>query len=156
MNKLKVKIKKLRKNAILPEYQTKYSAGMDLHACIDETVIIKSMERTLIPTGLSIELPIGYESQIRSRSGLSLKNGIAMANGVGTIESDYRGEYGVILINYGKDDFHVQPGMRVAQLTISKYEHVDWQEVDKLSKTKRGEGGFGSTGTNIDDVMAKK
>ena len=156
MNKLQVKIKKLRKNAILPEYQTKYSAGMDLHACIDETVIIKSMERTLIPTGLSIELPIGYESQIRSRSGLSLKNGIAMANGVGTIESDYRGEYGVILINYGKDDFHVQPGMRVAQLTISKYEHVDWQEVDKLSKTKRGEGGFGSTGTNIDDVMAKK
>jgi dUTP pyrophosphatase len=156
VNKLQVKIKKLRKNAILPEYQTKYSAGMDLHACIDETVIIKSMERTLIPTGLSIELPIGYESQIRSRSGLSLKNGIAMANGVGTIESDYRGEYGVILINYGKDDFHVQPGMRVAQLTISKYEHVDWQEVDKLSKTKRGEGGFGSTGTNIDDVMAKK
>ena len=155
MNKLKVKIKKLRKNAILPEYQTEYSAGMDLHACIDETVIIKSMERTLIPTGLSIELPIGYESQIRSRSGLSLKNGIAMANGVGTIESDYRGEYGVILINYGKDDFHVQPGMRVAQLIISKYEHVDWQEVDKLSKTKRGEGGFGSTGTNIDDVMVK-
>ncbi|HUC96815.1 MAG TPA: dUTP diphosphatase [Candidatus Saccharimonadales bacterium] len=150
MDKLKVKILKLRETAILPEYQSEYSAGMDLHACIDEPVAIKPMERALIATGLSIELPVGYESQIRARSGLSLKHGITVANGVGTIESDYRGEYGVILINFGKEKFIVQPNMRIAQLIISKYEHVDWQQVETLSKTKRGTGGYGSTGINAD------
>ena len=148
MDKLKVKVKKLRESAILPEYQTEHSAGMDLHACIETPVTIKPMGRALIPTGLSIELPVGYESQIRARSGLSLKHGIAMANGVGTIESDYRGEYGVILINFGKEDFVVQPDMRIAQLIISKYEHVDWDEVETLSDTKRGAGGYGSTGVS--------
>lgn len=148
MNKLPVKIKKLRKNAILPEYQTEHSAGMDLHACIEEPVTIKPMERALILTGLSIELPVGYESQIRARSGLALKRGIAMANGVGTIESDYRGEYGVILINFSKKDFVVHPDMRIAQLIISRYEHVDWQPVETLSETKRGSGGYGSTGVS--------
>lgn len=147
MDELKVKITKLRENAILPEYQSEFSAGMDLHACIDEPITIEPMERALIPTGLSIELPVGYESQIRARSGLSLKFGISMANGVGTIESDYRGEYSVILINFGTAPFFVEPNMRMAQLIISKYEHVSWQEVDSLSQTERGQGGFGSTGT---------
>lgn len=146
MKNLSVKIKRLRKNAILPAYQTEYSAGMDLHACIDEPITLKPMERILIPTGLSIELPIGYESQIRARSGLSLKHGITMANGVGTIESDYRGEYGVVLFNISDKPFVVEPDMRIAQLVISRYEHVSWQEIDSLSQTKRGEGGFGSTG----------
>ena len=140
------KITKVRDGAIIPAYQTEYSAGMDLYACIDKPITLKPMERVLIPTGLSIELPVGYESQIRARSGLSLKYGIAMANGVGTIESDYRGEYGVILINFGDMPFVIEPNMRVAQLVISKYERVDWQEVDSLSETKRGKGGFGSTG----------
>ena len=146
MNEISVRITKLRDKAILPKYQTEHSAGMDLHACIDEPITIKSMERVLIPTGLSIELPLGYESQIRARSGLSLKHGIAMGNGVGTIESDYRGEYGVILINFSNEPFTIEPDMRIAQLVISKYAHVNWDETVKLSETKRGKGGFGSTG----------
>lgn len=146
MQDLNVKIKRLRPNAILPQYQTPFSAAMDLHACIDKPIVLKSMERVLVPTGLSIELPIGYESQIRARSGLSLKNGIAMGNGVGTVESDYRGEYGVILINFSNEEFIVEPNMRIAQLVVSKCEHVSWQEVDELSETERGAGGFGSTG----------
>lgn len=146
MKDLDVKIKKIRNNAIIPRYQTEHSAGMDLHACIDEPIILKPLERLLIPTGLSIELPVGYESQIRARSGLSLRYGIAMGNGVGTIESDYRGEYGIILINFSKNDFTIEPNMRIAQLIISKYEHVSWQEVDELNNTDRGVGGFGSTG----------
>lgn len=146
MQDLAVKIKKVRPNAILPEYQTAFSAGMDLHACIDKPITINPLERVLIPTGLSIGLPIGYESQIRARSGLSLKHGIAMGNGVGTIESDYRGEYGVIVINFGSESFVVEPDMRIAQLIIAKYEHVIWQEVDELDDTERGAGGFGSTG----------
>lgn len=148
MVSLKVKVVKLNENAILPKYQTKYSAGMDLHACIDGPIVLNPFERVLIPTGLSIELPIGYESQIRARSGLALKNGITMANGVGTIESDYRGEYGVLLFNISKEPFVIEPGMRIAQLIISKYEHVVWQEVDNLSETERGGGGWGSTGTH--------
>lgn len=143
---MKVKIVKLNEKAILPEYQTEHAAGMDLHACLDEPVTIKPMERVLIPTGLSIELPAGYESQIRSRSGLSFKQGITMANGVGTIDADYRGEYCVLLINLGDKPFVVEHGMRVAQLVISKYETVVWDEVQILTETSRGAGGFGSTG----------
>lgn len=146
MDEISVKVTKLRANAILPEYQTEHSAGMDLHACIDQPITIKPMERVLIPTGLSIELPLGYESQIRARSGLSLKHGIAMGNGVGTIESDYRGEYGVILVNFGAEPFTIEPDMRIAQLVISKYAHVNWQETANLTDTERGKGGFGSTG----------
>jgi dUTP pyrophosphatase len=146
MQDLSVKIKRLRPNAILPQYQTPHSAAMDLHACIDEVITIKPMQRIVVPTGLSIELPIGYESQIRARSGLSLKHGIAMGNGVGTIESDYRGEYGVIVINFGNEDFVIEPDMRIAQLVIARCEHVSWQEVDELNETERGAGGFGSTG----------
>jgi dUTP pyrophosphatase len=146
MSKLKIKIKKLKPNAILPKYQTVHSAGMDIYACLDEPIIIKPMERVVVPTGLSIELPDGYESRIHSRSGLSFRNGISMANGTGIIDADYRGEYGILLINFSNEDFIVEPEMRIAQLIISRYEHIDWQETEDLSDTERGSGGFGSTG----------
>lgn len=146
MNSMKVKIKKLKPNAILPKYQTDLSAGMDIYACLDSPILIKSMERIIIPTGLSIELPDGYESRIHSRSGLSFKNGISMANGTGIIDADYRGEYGILLINFSQEAFTIEHGMRVAQLVISKYEQVVWQEVEELSETDRSIGGFGSTG----------
>lgn len=146
MNDLSVKITKLKENAILPAYQTEHAAGMDLHACLDTSVTVQPMERINIPTGLSIELPPGYESQIRARSGLSIKYGMTMVNGVGTIDGDYRGEYGVLMINLGSEPFIVEPDMRVAQLVIAKYEHVAWDQVDSLSQTERGAGGFGSTG----------
>jgi len=145
-NKLVFKITKLRDNAILPQYQSECSAGMDLHACIDEPITIEPLRRALIPTGISVELPVGFEAQIRARSGLALKNGITMANGIGTIDSDYRGEYGVILMNLGDEPFVVQPDMRIAQLVISRYEYISWEEVDSLSQTERSTGGFGSTG----------
>ena len=142
----RVKIVKINPKAILPEYQTEHSSGMDLHACIDEPIIIQPGKRALIPTGLSIELPAGLESQIRSRSGLALKYGVSMANGVGTIDADYRGEYGVLLINFGEEPFIVEPDMRVAQLVIARYEKIIWAESVGLSQTDRGAGGFGSTG----------
>lgn len=148
MTDLKFKIMKLRKNAILPEYQTEHSAGMDLCACIEEPIKMKPMERKMIPTGISIELPAGYEAQVRARSGMSIKFGITMVNGVGTIDGDYRGEIGALVINLSKEDFVVEPDMRIAQLVIAKYEQVEWDEVDELSETKRGKGGFGSTGTS--------
>lgn len=148
MKNVSIKIKKLRPNAILPDYQTEHSACMDLHACIDEPIILKPLDRALIPTGLSIELPPGYESQIRARSGLAFKNGVALTNGMGTIDADYRGEYSVLMINFGNESFTVQPDMRIAQLLISKYEQVQWDQVDELGETKRGAGGFGSTGTS--------
>jgi len=146
MGNLKVKIKKLKSNAILPTYQTVHSAGMDIYACLDEPMTIKPMERVIIPTGISIELPDGYESRIHSRSGLSFRDGISMANGTGIIDADYRGEYGVLLINFSNEYFVVEPEMRIAQLVISRYEQVAWQEAEELSETKRGTGGFGSTG----------
>lgn len=148
MKNVSIKIKKLSPNAILPDYQTEHSACMDLHACIDEPIILKPLDRALIPTGLSIELPPGYESQIRARSGLAFKNGVALTNGMGTIDADYRGEYSVLMINFGNESFTVQPDMRIAQLLISKYEQVQWDQVDELGETKRGAGGFGSTGTS--------
>lgn len=143
---MKVNIIKLRKNAILPQYQTKHSAGMDLHAAIEKPITLKPMERKVIPTGLAIALPDGHEAQVRARSGLAAKHGIAMANGVGTVDADYRGEIGVILINLAQEDFVVEPGMRIAQLVIAKYEKIDWQEVENLEKTSRSQDGFGSTG----------
>lgn len=146
MGIMKVKIKKLKPNAILPKYQTDLSAGMDIYACLDNPILIKPMERIIIPTGLSIELPDGYESRIHSRSGLSFKNGISMANGTGIIDADYRGEYGILLINFSQEVFTIEHGMRIAQLVISKYEQVIWQEVEELSETDRSIGGFGSTG----------
>lgn len=146
---MKIKIQKIRPNAILPDYQTAESACMDLHACIDEPIVIKPMERALVPTGLSIELPPGYESQIRARSGLAYKYGVGLTNGMGTIDADYRGEYGVLLINHGDEAFVIEPDMRVAQLLIQRYDRIEWDEVDELSETERGAGGFGSTGTSV-------
>jgi len=142
----RVKILKLSPKAILPEYQSEHSSGMDLHACIDGPITIQPGKRALIPTGLSIELPAGFESQIRSRSGLALKHGVSMANGVGTIDADYRGEYGVLLMNLGDEPFTIEPDMRVAQLVIARYEKIIWAESVELSQTDRGAGGFGSTG----------
>jgi dUTP pyrophosphatase len=128
----------------LPKYATPSSAGMDLRANIDAPVTIKSGERVLIPTGIHIQLPKGYEAQVRPRSGLFLKHGVSAH--LGTIDSDYRGDIGVMLINHGKDDFTVNDGDRIAQLVISKFEKVEWEPVLFLDDSERGEGGFGHTG----------
>lgn len=130
----------------LPTYETDGSAGMDLKASLKETVTLEPGERTLVPTGLFIELPPGYEAQIRARSGLAIKRGIGLVNGVGTIDSDYRGEIKIPLINWGKDPFTINDGDRIAQMIIAKYERITWQETEELEETKRGTGGFGHTG----------
>lgn len=131
----------------LPHYETIASAGMDLRANIVEPILLKPLERAIIKTGLFIELPIGLEAQVRPRSGLAAKKGITVLNTPGTIDADYRGEIGVILINLSNEDFVVENGERIAQLIIAKHERVEWQEVEMLTETSRGEGGFGSTGT---------
>lgn len=133
-------------SGILPFYETEGSAGMDLRAFIDEPLTLKPGQRMLVPTGLYIELPVGYEAQIRARSGLAIKKGIGLVNGIGTIDSDYRGEIKVILINWGEEDFVIENGDRIAQMVIARYERVEWKETDDLSETKRGSGGFGHTG----------
>ena len=144
---LEIKVKKLDdKIEKLPRYETEGSAGFDLRAKIDEDVVVKAGEVKLIKTGLAFELPEGYEGQIRSRSGLALKNNLFVLNSPGTLDSDYRGEICIILANFGKNDFVVSDGMRLAQMVISKYEKVEIKEVFELSDTKRGTGGFGSTG----------
>lgn len=130
----------------LPAYETKLSAGVDLKANIDESIQLESLERCLVKTGLFLELPAGVEAQVRPRSGLALKKGITVLNSPGTIDADYRGEVGVILINLSKDKFSINPGDRIAQLVFAKHEQADFQVVDSLSETDRGEGGFGSTG----------
>ena len=130
----------------LPSYETIASAGMDLRANLQEPILIEPMERALIPTGLFIELPIGFEAQVRPRSGLALKKGITCLNSPGTIDADYRGEVGVILVNLSKETFVVENGERIAQMVIAKHERAEWIEVEELSKTERGAGGFGSTG----------
>lgn len=132
----------------LPEYQTQSSAGMDLNANLAESITLKSLERKLIPTGLFLELPSGYEAQIRPRSGLAIKNGITVLNSPGTIDADYRGEIGVILVNLSSEDFTINNGDRIAQMVIAQYETAKWQEVNSLNETERGEGGFGSTSKN--------
>lgn len=129
----------------LPKYQTALSAGMDLYANIEESIVLKSLERKLIPTGLFIELPEGYEAQVRPRSGLAIKNGITVLNSPGTIDADYRGEIGVILVNLSSDEFVINDGDRIAQMVIAKHETAIWEEAPQLSETKRGTGGFGST-----------
>lgn len=130
----------------LPHYETIASAGMDLRANISETITLKPLERTLVKTGLFIELPIGLEAQVRPRSGLAYKKGITVLNAPGTVDADYRGEIGVILVNLSNDDFVIEDGERIAQLVIAKHERADWVEVEELSATDRGAGGFGSTG----------
>ena len=130
----------------MPNYETIASAGMDLRANIQESITIKTLERTMIPTGLFIELPIGYEAQVRPRSGLAAKNGITCLNSPGTVDADYRGEIKVILVNLSHDDFTINNGDRIAQMVIAKHERADFVEVEELSETARGQGGFGSTG----------
>ncbi len=129
-----------------PTYETEGSAGMDLRANIDNAIILKPLERAIIKTGLFIALPQGYEAQVRPRSGLAAKKGITVLNSPGTVDADYRGEIGVILVNLSNDDFTVNNGERIAQLVIAKHERVTWQEVTVLNETERGTGGFGSTG----------
>jgi dUTP pyrophosphatase len=130
----------------LPTYATGASAGMDLRANLDVPVVLKSLERTLVPTGLFIELPVGSEAQIRPRSGLAFKNGLTVLNSPGTIDADYRGEVKVILVNLSKEDFTINDGERIAQMVIAKHEQAEWIEVQELLESERGAGGFGSTG----------
>ena len=130
----------------LPSYEPKGSAGLDLRANIDKPIVLQPLDRALIPTGLFMELPVGYEAQIRPRSGLALKKGITVLNSPGTVDSDYRGEVGVILINLSSVDFTINPGDRIAQMVIAKHEQAEWVEVDGLSSTERGEGGYGHSG----------
>lgn len=130
----------------LPSYETPASAGMDLRANLEEPVTLKPLERALIPTGIFIEIPVGYEAQIRPRSGLAIKKGITLLNAPGTIDADYRGEIKIIIANISGDDFIVTDGERIAQMVIAKHENAEWHEVIELNQTGRGQGGFGSTG----------
>jgi dUTP pyrophosphatase len=134
-----------KSNNPLPKYQTALSAGMDLLAHLEEEITLKSLERKLIPTGLFLEIPAGFEAQIRPRSGLAIKNGITILNSPGTIDADYRGEIGVILVNLSADKFIIKNGDRIAQMIIAKHETITWQEVTEINETERGGGGFGST-----------
>ena len=149
MSEVKVKLLPLE-HAVglqLPTYATEQSAGMDLSAALTEAIELGPGDRALIPTGLSIALPAGYEAQIRPRSGLAVKNGVTVLNSPGTIDADYRGEIKVILINHGQVPFTIERGMRIAQMVVEKYETVGWEVTDSLEESERGEGGFGSTGT---------
>ena len=137
-----------KSNHDLPHYETIASAGMDLRANISESRILKPLERSIVGTGLFIELPISIEAQVRPRSGLAAKKGITVLNAPGTIDADYRGEIGVILVNLSNEDFIIENGERIAQLIIAKHERAEWVQVEELSETDRGEGGFGSTGVN--------
>lgn len=146
-NNMEVKIVNKSRHR-LPEYQTILSAGMDLKANTSEPIVLNPLQREIIPTGIYIQLPEGYEAQIRPRSGLAAKYGITVANAPGTIDADYIGEIKVILINLSDEKFVINPGERIAQMIVSKYEKIEWNEVKELEKTDRGEGGFGSTGVN--------
>lgn len=142
-----MKIKIINKsNHDLPHYETIASAGMDLRASLSESRVLKPLERSIVGTGLFIELPIGTEAQVRPRSGLAAKKGITVLNAPGTVDADYRGEIGVILVNLSNEDFTINNGERIAQLVIAKHERAEWEQVEILSETDRGQGGFGSTG----------
>lgn len=141
-----LKIEKLPHNRILPEYKTEGAAGMDLCAAIDEPIVLKPLERKLIPTGLKIELEHGYEAQVRPRSGLSIKHGITLINCIGTIDEDYRGEVCIPVVNISNEEYTIQPDERIAQMVIAKYDQAKIEVVTELTETVRGEGGFGSTG----------
>lgn len=142
---MKVKVINKGKQS-LPEYKTRGSSGIDLKASLEAPILLKSMDRALVSTGLFISIPDGYEGQVRGRSGLAINHGISLANGIGTIDSDYRGEVKVILINLGKEDFIINDGDRIAQLVLTKYETIDFELVEDLDSTNRGSGGFGHTG----------
>ncbi|MFD0795903.1 dUTP diphosphatase [Maribacter chungangensis] len=142
-----MKIKLINRSAHeLPHYETNASAGMDLRANLTEAVTLEPMQRAIIKTGLFMELPVGYEAQVRPRSGLAAKKGITVLNAPGTIDADYRGEIGVILVNLSNEAFVIENGERIAQMVIAKHERAEWESVEELSDTARGEGGFGSTG----------
>ena len=132
----------------MPEYATPESAGMDVRAFLNEPIVLKPLERALIPTGLYLQLPAGHECQIRPRSGLALKHGITLVNTPGTVDADYRGEIGVILISLSNEPFTVNDGERICQMVITNYTHVEWEAVERLDETERGDGGFGHTGVN--------
>lgn len=141
-----IKFNKLKKSAIIPSYQTEDSAGMDVSACLEQPITIKPLQRYIVPTGLALEVPEGFEVQVRARSGLAAKFGISLVNGIGTVDADYRGEIGVILVNLSDKDFVINNGDRIAQLVVAKYEKAAIVESTELSNTKRDSGGFGSTG----------
>ncbi|MDR1571808.1 MAG: dUTP diphosphatase [Clostridiales Family XIII bacterium] len=141
---MRIRIKSL--GGSLPAYETPGSAGMDLRACIDAPMIIEAGGRALVPTGLCIQLPAGVEAQIRARSGLSARHGVGLVNGVGTIDSDYRGEIMVAMINWGEGSFRIDNGDRIAQMVIARHERAEWDEAAELEETERGDGGFGHTG----------
>lgn len=143
---MKVKIVNRSSNS-LPAYATPLSAGMDLRADIPEPVVLEPMDRMLVPTGIFISLPAGYECQVRPRSGLAVKHGITVLNSPGTVDADYRGELKTLLVNLSKEPFTIEPGERIAQMVVSRHETVEWEEVEVLDGTDRGTGGFGSTGT---------
>lgn len=143
---MNIRIKVLREGAQVPQYQTSGAAASDLCACIDEPVVLQPGDFQLVPTGIALEIPEGYEAQIRPRSGLALRHGITFPNSPGTIDSDYRGEIGIIMMNLGREPFTVNHGDRIAQMVIARHETVQFKEVDELSDTERKGGGFGSTG----------
>ncbi|MGQ0829324.1 MAG: dUTP diphosphatase [Bacteroidota bacterium] len=143
---MKIKIINKSKHE-LPGYASAAAAGMDLRANLDQPIVLRSLERILIPTGLFMEIPVGFEAQIRPRSGLAFKNGLTVLNSPGTIDADYRGEIKVILVNLSKEDFTINDGERVAQMVIAKHEQAEWIQVEQLIDTERGAGGFGHTGT---------
>lgn len=145
---IEVKIKKLHPNAVIPAYMTEHAAGLDLCAVLDAPVVLTPGERALLPTGLAMEIPPGYEGQVRPRSGLALKKGLSLVNSPGTIDADYRGEVGIILINLGSEPVPIQPGDRIAQLVIAPVTRAILVEVANLNDTARNDGGFGHTGTN--------
>lgn len=142
---MKIKVINKSKHA-LPSYETELSAGMDIRANIDAPIVLAPLQRTLVKTGIFMELPKGYEAQVRPRSGLALKKGITCLNSPGTIDADYRGEVGVILVNLSNEDFVIEDGERIAQIVIAKHERAEWDLAEELSETERGTGGFGSTG----------
>ena len=146
MTQLSVKIVNNSKHST-PEYATINAAGMDLRANLETSIVLKPLERTLVPTGLFIELPVGTEAQIRPRSGLAFKNGVTVLNSPGTIDADYQGELKVLLVNLSNQEFTINDGERIAQMVVAKHEQVEWQSVETLEETARGAGGFGSTGT---------
>lgn len=146
---LRVRVTKLRDSAVIPGYATEHAAGVDLHAALDAPLTLAPGERILLPTGLALEIPNGYEGQVRPRSGLALKQGIALVNAPGTIDADYRGEVGVIVINHGREPVTFAPGDRIAQLIIAPVTRVAFAEVAELTETRRSTGGFGHTGTGM-------
>jgi dUTP pyrophosphatase len=145
IEKLNVKVINKSSNT-LPEYGTEHAAGLDIRAFLEEPIVLKPLERVLVKTGLFLEIPVGFEAQVRPRSGLAYKNGLTVLNTPGTIDADYRGEVGVILVNLSNQEFKIENGERIAQLVFAKHEQVIWQATENLSETKRADGGFGSTG----------